>query len=139
MEGAQAGERKYKLPEDQVEMYTERFVSIGINLACVCLHDRERARERERESERALETEDEGEGGVGEAGERESKSVSASVSVIVCARARVCVRVGVDEYAIIGFQFSAQQFLPTYTPRFWLVSYCPAWHTQFLIYSLLSL
>ena len=53
MEAAKAdGSRRYLLDEQQVEMYKDRFVSIGMSciLVCVCVSARARAREREREN-----------------------------------------------------------------------------------------
>ena len=82
MEGAQPGERKYKLPEDQVEMYTERFVSIGMNLPRARVCAREREREREKIKKRVVL-------GGGRASEQER--VCVYVRPCVCARACVCV------------------------------------------------
>ncbi len=53
MEAAKAdGSRRYLLDEQQVEMYKDRFVSIGMSCILVCVCVRARARERERERER---------------------------------------------------------------------------------------
>ena len=53
MEAAKAdGSRRYLLDEQQVEMYKDRFVSIGMSCILVCVCVRARAREREGERER---------------------------------------------------------------------------------------